>query len=56
MVTCYFLQSTNNKSQAKFQQELRPGIRVVTSYFTFPPLRLVDRDDEDKLYLYTMKP
>jgi precorrin-6B methylase 2 len=55
VVTCYLLQSTNNKLQAKFKEELAPGTRVVTNYFTFPELHLVSQDDEDKLYLYTLK-
>ena len=55
VVTCYLLQSTNNKLQAKFKNELHPETRVVTNFFTFPQLHLVSRDDEDKLYLYTLK-
>ena len=35
VVTCYLLQSTNNRLQAKFKKELRPNTRVVTNYFTF---------------------
>ena len=54
VVTCYLLQSTNNKLQAKFKQELRPDARVVTNYFTFPRMRLIARDDEDQLYLYQL--
>jgi hypothetical protein len=54
VVTCYLLQSTNNKLQAKFKKELTPDTRVVTNYFTFPQLQLTDADDEDKLYLYTI--
>jgi predicted RNA methylase len=54
VVTCYLLQSTNNKLQAKFKKELTPDTRVVTYYFTFPQLQLTDADDEDKLYLYTI--
>jgi SAM-dependent methyltransferase len=56
VVTCYLLQSTNNKLQAKFKQELRPDTRVVTNFFTFPKLHLVSADKEDKLYLYTLQP
>ena len=55
VVTCYLLQSTNNKLQGKFKTELQLGTRVVTNTFTFPRLHLVNRDDEDKLYLYTLK-
>jgi ribosomal protein L11 methylase PrmA len=54
VVTCYLLQSTNNKLQAKFKKELHPGTRVVTNFFTFPKLHLAGQDKEDKLYLYTM--
>jgi len=54
VVTCYLLQSTNKKLEAKLKQELYPGARVVSNSFTFPGLRLVGRDDQDKLYLYDM--
>ena len=54
VMACYLLQSTNNKLQGKFKQELQPDTRVVTNFFTFPELRLISRDDEDKIYLYNL--
>ena len=56
VVTCYLLQSTNNKLQAKFQKELSPDARIVTNFFTFPKLHLVRHDAQDKLSLYKTKP
>ena len=56
VVTCYLLQSTNNKLQAKFQKELSPDARIVTNLFTFPKLHLVRHDAQDKLSLYKTKP
>ena len=52
VVTCYLLQSTNEKLEAKFMRELPPEARVVSHEFTFPGLRLVHKDDEDGLSLY----
>lgn len=52
IVTCYLLQSTNEKLQEKFIQELRPSARIVSHDFTFPGLQLVRRDKKDRLSLY----
>jgi 16S rRNA A1518/A1519 N6-dimethyltransferase RsmA/KsgA/DIM1 with predicted DNA glycosylase/AP lyase activity len=52
VVTCYLLQSTNEKLEAKFKQELHPSTRVVSNEFTFPRLHLLRRDGKAKLYLY----
>ena len=52
VVTCYLLQSTNERLQEKFLQELRPSVRIVSHDFTFPNLQLVHRDKKDRLYLY----
>ncbi|MEM7115062.1 MAG: class I SAM-dependent methyltransferase [Chloroflexota bacterium] len=38
VVTCYLLQSTNEKLEAKFKQELSPSTRIVSHDFTFPNL------------------
>jgi 16S rRNA A1518/A1519 N6-dimethyltransferase RsmA/KsgA/DIM1 with predicted DNA glycosylase/AP lyase activity len=54
VVTCYLLRSTNKKLQAKFKLELQPNARVVSNFFTFPKLKLVDQDEEAKLYLYSL--
>jgi len=54
VVTCYLLQSTNEKLESKFKQELPANARVVSHEFTFPGLRLVRTDDEDGLSLYTL--
>ncbi len=56
VVTCYLLRRTNKKLQGKFKQELQPNTRVVSNYFTFPKLNLIDQDDETKLYLYNLEP
>jgi cyclopropane fatty-acyl-phospholipid synthase-like methyltransferase len=54
VVTCYLLQSTNNKLEAKLKQELRPGARVVSHDFTFPGLHLACQDNEAQLHLYDL--
>jgi len=56
VVTCYLLRATNKKLEGKFKAELNPETRVVSNYFTFPGLRLVNENEEDKLYLYNLPP
>lgn len=56
VVTCYLLQSTNEKLEEKLKRELHAGTRVVSNYFTFPGLHLLRRDGEAELYLYNLKP
>jgi SAM-dependent methyltransferase len=53
VVTCYLLQSTNERLVGKLRQELRPGARVVSSDFTFPTLRMLRLDSDAGLYLYS---
>ena len=51
VVTCYLLQSTNNKLEAKLLDELEPGSRVISHTFTFPTMPAVRQDEELRLYL-----
>lgn len=52
VVTCYLLQSTNNKLEEKLLQELHPGTRVVSNTFFFPTTPAVSGDDAVRLYLF----
>jgi predicted RNA methylase len=52
VVTCYLLQSTNEKLQGKLMQELHPNTRVVSNDFTFPGLQLYRQDTVSEIYLY----
>jgi predicted RNA methylase len=54
VVTCYLLQGTNKKLLGKLKEQLKPGSRVVSYYFTFPGLQLVRQNEEDKLYMYIL--
>ena len=54
VVTCYLLQSTNEKLEGKFMRELDPGTRVVSNSSTFPRLHLRRRDSETEHCLYTL--
>ena len=56
VVTCYLLQSTNEKLEGKLKQELRPSTRVVSNSFTFPGLRLLRQDSDAEIYLYNLRP
>jgi SAM-dependent methyltransferase len=55
VVTCYLLQVTNEKLEAKLKEELRPGTRVVSNYFTFPGLLKVRESGEANLYLCNLE-
>lgn len=52
VVTCYLLQSTNNKLEEKFKRELSSGTRVVSNTFVFADLHKVREDGEARLYLF----
>jgi SAM-dependent methyltransferase len=56
VVTCYLLQSTNEKLEGKLKRELDPIARVVSNRFTFPGLHLLQQDPKDELYLYDLGP
>jgi SAM-dependent methyltransferase len=56
VVTCYLLQSTNEKMEGKLKRELDPSARVVSNRFTFPGLHLLQQDSKDELYLYDLAP
>ena len=51
VVTCYLLQVTNEKLEVKLKEDLRPGTRVVSNYFTFPGLIKVRESGDARLYL-----
>ena len=53
VVTCYLMQSTNEKLQGKLKRELHPSTRVISSDFTFPELRLLQRDETEHIGLYS---
>ena len=44
VVTCYLLQSTNEKLEAKLEKQLRPTARVVSNEFIFPGQHLIRQD------------
>ena len=56
VVTCYLLQSTNEKLEVKLKRELDPSARVVSNSFTFPGLHLLRRDSKAEIYLYDLRP
>ena len=56
VVTCYLLQSTNEKLEGKLKRELAPSARVVSNSFTFPGLHLLQQDRKAELYLYDLGP
>lgn len=50
VVTCYLLQVTNKKLEAKLLDELMYGTRVVSNTFSFLHLHPVQRDGDARLY------
>jgi hypothetical protein len=55
VVTCYLLQSTNERLEGKLKRELRPGARVVSNDFTFPRMHLLRTDGEANLCMYCLR-
>ena len=55
VLTCYLLQSTNNKLQNKLMHELKPGARVVSNSFAFPEMKLLEMDNSDLIFLYSIE-
>lgn len=55
VVTCYLLQSTNEKLEGKLMRELDLGTRIVSNNFTFPGLHLLREDRKAELYLYNLR-
>jgi SAM-dependent methyltransferase len=54
VVTCYLLQSTNDRLEEKLKNELRRGARVVSHAFTFSALALASSDPKADVYVYTV--
>ena len=52
VVTCFLLQTTNNKLIGKFRDELQPGARVVSNTFTFSGIEPVCEDGKARLYVF----
>ena len=52
VVIIYLLQETNIKLIDKFIRELRPGTRIVSNTFTLPGLKIINYDEEYKIYVY----
>lgn len=55
VVTCYLLQPTNEKLEAKLLQELKPGARVVSHSFTFPRMKLAAINRKERVYCYRIE-
>ena len=55
VVTCYLLQSTNDKLQDKLQRELKPEARVVSHAFIFSALEEISSDPKIDVYVYALK-
>jgi len=54
VVVMFLLQDTNQKLKDKLQQELKPGTRIVSHYFTFDNWEPVQKDLEHYIYLYVV--
>lgn len=52
VITCYLLQDTNHKLEAKFQRELRSGTRIVSNTFLFLRMPIVRQDHLARLYIH----
>jgi predicted RNA methylase len=54
VVTCYLLNSTNKRLESKLKKELKPNTRVISYYLIYPGLRPINRNSEERLYLYDL--
>lgn len=52
VVVMFLLQDTNQKIKTKLEQELKPGTRVVSHYFSFVGWPVKVHDKKNNLYLY----
>ena len=52
IVAIYLLPDTNVKLIDKFVRELQPGTRIVSNTFTLPGLKIINRDERLKIYVY----
>jgi cyclopropane fatty-acyl-phospholipid synthase-like methyltransferase len=55
VVTCYLLQPTNEKLEAKLLRELKSGARVVSHSFTFPNMKSIALDHQERVYCYRIE-
>jgi predicted RNA methylase len=54
IITCYLSQSTNEKLQRKLLDELQSHTIIVSNKFTFTKLNLISKDDDLKIYVYSL--
>lgn len=54
VVTVYQGQDINNKLRSKFEEELKPGTRIVSHSFTFDGWKPVKKDPNESVYLYIL--
>lgn len=52
VVTLFLSDKANQKLKSKFQQELKPGTRIVSYVWTFKEWKPVKSDNIDEIYLY----
>lgn len=54
VVTIFLWRGTNERLKAKFQEELKPGTRVVSYYWKIEGWKPRKIDEEEKIYLYVV--
>jgi hypothetical protein len=52
VVSIYQGQEINNKLIKKFEEELKPGTRIVSYSFTFDGWEPIKKGSDSKIYLY----
>ena len=52
VVTLFLSSKANQQLKTKLQNELKPGTRIVSYYWTFHGWETVKEDREDKIYMY----
>ena len=54
VVTIFLWRETNERLKVKFQEELKPGTRIVSYYWKIEGWEAQKVDKEEKIYLYVV--
>ncbi len=54
VVTIFLWRETNERLKAKFQEELKPGTRIVSYYWKIEGWKPKNIDKEEKIYIYVV--
>ena len=53
VIVCFLWPSTNKRLEEKLVKELKPTARIVSNKFIFQGLKLINKDLQDEIYVYS---